>query len=71
MTRWIVLPVAAVAVALLRILGVKHPAFQAFAHLFVGGLASAWLVTRDRFYAATFWLLCAVEVICFAHDHLL
>lgn len=71
MHRWLVFAVATVAIALLRILGVKDPAFQAIAHLFVGGLAGAWLVDRNRFYAAAFWLLCAVEVICFAHDHLL
>lgn len=71
MTRWIVLAAVTVAVALLRILGVKHEAYQAAAHLFVGGLAGAWLIERERFYAVAFWLLCAVEIICFAHDRLL
>lgn len=71
MARWIILAVATVAIALLRILGVRHPAYQAVAHLFVGGLAGAWLIDRDRFYAVAFWLLCAVEIVCFAHDHLL
>lgn len=40
----------AFALAALRVLGVKHEAFQAVAHLYVGGLFTAWYYSRDRFF---------------------
>lgn len=36
------------------------------AHLFVGGLAGAWLVSRSRFYWRLFWFLCIVELLAVA-----
>lgn len=63
--RNVVLLILAVGFAVARIVGVKGKSFQAFAHLFVGGLAGAWMVGRDPAYAVLFWALCIVEVSCF------
>ncbi len=40
-------------------------AYQAFAHLFVGGLAGAWLATKDRSYLILVVVLTLVEVWAF------
>jgi hypothetical protein len=63
----------AVALAALRIAGHKSEAFQAAAHLFVGGLLTAgWVADKSRFWPSTWkfytWLaiaLSVVEVACF------
>ena len=57
--------ILAVLLAVGRIGGLKDPAFQAAAHLVVGGLAVAWWYGRRTFHAAVFWTLTVVEVICF------
>lgn len=62
----IILAVLTLAIAVPRIAGVKHKSYQAVAHLFVGGLAGAWLVDHQWWYAALFVALCVVEVVCFA-----
>jgi hypothetical protein len=67
----------AVALAALRIAGHKSEAFQAVAHLFVGGLLTyGWEVDKSRFHPKTWelsaWLavsLSAVEVACFLWSH--
>lgn len=46
---------AALAVGIIRPFLTSHPlsaegSYEAFAHLFVGGLIGAWLVTRERLY---------------------
>lgn len=63
--REIVLGIVATVIAVTRVLGVKNPAYQAVAHLFVGGLAAAWLIERERIYSGLFILLCVVEVAAF------
>jgi hypothetical protein len=60
-----VLLVVAIVFAVARIAGVKTKSFQAFAHLYVGGLAGAWLVGQSPCDAVLFWALCFVEVVCF------
>ena len=62
------------ALALARILGVKHEAYQAVAHLWVGGLIGAWLLTRktkdvDSVYLWSVIVLSVVEVACFIVQH--
>lgn len=66
-----VLVAVAVLLAACRIGGVTHEAFQAIAHVYVGGLGGAWLVTRSGLYAGQFWTLCLVEVLCFLADRFL
>lgn len=61
----IFLSIVSVALAALRIGGFTSSAFQAVAHLWVGGLVGAWLA-GDR--PSRLWLalmLSAVEVACF------
>lgn len=65
----ILIIIASIMFAALRIAGFKDPAFQAFAHLWVGGLFVAWLMNKRWFYGAWFWGLCAVEVIQASIDH--
>ncbi len=55
----------AVALGALRVLGMKHIAFQAVAHLYVGGLLGAWWVGRDRWLLWIAVGLSVVEVVCF------
>ncbi len=55
-------------IAAFRIGGDKSPAFQAIAHLFVGALVGAWMVSG---YTKYFWpavLLSFVELACFLAD---
>lgn len=62
--RLCLLLAAAVALSALRIGGNVSPAFQAVAHVYVGGLIGAWLAGQGRGY---FWLaaaLSALEVGC-------
>lgn len=54
-------------VAALRIAGVKTEAYQAVAHLWVGGIAGAWLINRDRGLLVQFVALCVVELGCFGY----
>lgn len=65
MTKQVLIILATIALSLGRIFGLKDEAFQAAAHLFVGGLAGAWLVDRRSLYLYTFVALCVVEVLCF------
>lgn len=59
----------AVAVGLLRVVGVKAIAFQAVAHLYVGGLIGAAVVAPNRRArwgcAALAFALSVLETICF------
>jgi len=54
-----------VILGLLRAAGHKSQAFQAVAHLYMGGLCAAWLITREPLYAWLVVVLSIVEVICF------
>lgn len=65
MTVRVILIVAATAFALLRVLGFRDPIFQAFAHLYTGGLIGAWAVNRDRLYLWLAVALSAVELAAF------
>lgn len=56
---------ASAVVAALRIRGIKSIAFQAAAHLLVGGLIGAWLINRRRFHLVLWASLTIVEAICF------
>ena len=59
----------------LRVAGVTSPAFQAVAHLFVGGLFGGWLVLRQEIDTVSveeanknFWMaigLSVLELVCF------
>lgn len=61
-----ILLIATTVLALLRMAGVTHIAFQAIAHVFVGGLIGAWLADRKNVLCARLALsLTAVEVACF------
>ena len=55
----------ATVLAILRVIGVKHIAFQAVAHLFVGGLFVSWNYTRERKTLVTAVALSLVELTCF------
>ncbi len=44
--RLVILICVSAALAALRISGITHPAFQAVAHLWVGGLFASWFVGR-------------------------
>lgn len=61
-----ILVFVAVALAVLRIGGATSPAFQAFAHVFVGALLGAWVGDRcrDRLVLRIFVSLCVVELLC-------
>ncbi len=39
--------------------------YEAFAHLFIGGLFGAWLVSKDKFYLLLLLGLTIIEVIAF------
>ncbi len=39
--------------------------YQAFAHLFVGGLVGAWLTTKKEFYLILFTALIFIEIVAF------
>ncbi len=63
----VLIGVSAVALAGIRILGDRSSAFQAVAHLFVGGLFGAWL-EGGRSARPLLWtalLLSVVELACF------
>lgn len=62
--------VTCVLLAVMRITGCKTQAFQAVAHLFVGGLFGAWFAGAPRsvsLYPAL--ILSVVELGCFIADH--
>jgi hypothetical protein len=60
-----------VLLAALRIAGIKHEAFQAIAHLWVGGLCGGfalgryWRVGGYRLFAWLVVILSIIEVACF------
>lgn len=56
---------ASVLMAGLRVAGVTDPAFQAMAHLYVGGLYVAWWDSRDPFYLGVALALTGLESVCF------
>lgn len=39
--------------------------YEAFAHLFLGGLIGAWLVSKEKFYLLVVLALSAVELVAF------
>lgn len=57
--------VIAVALGGLRLAGVTHIAFQAPAHLFIGGLIGNWLATRRVYLIWTVAALTVLEVAAF------
>lgn len=65
----ILIIITSILFAALRLAGIKHPAYQAFAHLWVGGLFTAWVLQKRWFYGAWFWGLCVVEVAQASIDH--
>lgn len=69
--RAVLLVVAAVGLGVARAGGVTHPAFQAAAHVYVGGLLGAWLVGRRPLLL---WLaggLSVLEVACAVYFRLI
>ena len=59
--------VLAVVLGVLRIAGVKNKAFQACAHLYMGGLCTAWYYTRQPYLLFMILALSGVEVMCFIY----
>lgn len=58
---------AALGVGVVRPFLTAHPlslegSYEAFAHLFVGGLIGAWLVTRERLYLGLVIGLSVIEL---------
>lgn len=65
---WLV--IAALVIALIRFMIPTHPltlvgSYEAVAHLFVGGLIGAWLVSRRHLFLVVFVLLSVVELVAF------
>ena len=42
--------------------------YEAFAHLFLGGLAGAWAVSKDKYYLFLVIMLSIVEIFAFIHS---
>lgn len=66
----LILPCVAAGFGVARFLIPTHAlspvgSYEAFAHLFVGGLLGAWLATRERPYLVIALALTAVEVLAF------
>ena len=61
----IVLILIGVVLGLLRAFGHKSQAFQAIAHLYMGGLIAAWWILRVPLYGWLVIILSLVEVVCF------
>lgn len=49
----------------LRALGVRSKSFQAFAHLWVGGLMGGWVATRHEYLIWLVIALSILEIVCF------
>lgn len=65
---WLV--IAALVIALIRFMIPTHPltlvgSYEAVAHLFVGGLIGAWLVSRRHLFLVVVVLLSVVELVAF------
>jgi uncharacterized membrane protein len=67
MSAFIILPSA--ALALIRLSGHKSQAYQAVAHLWVGGLCGAWWIERTPMLLHAIVVLSIVEVMCFFVFH--
>jgi hypothetical protein len=68
--KLIALALTSAAFALVRFTIPSHapsPAgsYEAFAHIYVGGLLGAWLATRERAYLAFVLALTAIETVAF------
>jgi hypothetical protein len=71
--RAVLLVLVAVVFAVLRVLGWKSEAYQAFAHLYLGCLIGGWYLTYDdrgwngcdRGLLSLALILSAVELVCF------
>jgi hypothetical protein len=66
----LVLLVVAVTFGVFRFTMPSHPlslpgTYEAFAHLFLGGLIGAWLISKDRFYLLLILALSVVETVAF------
>lgn len=65
----VVLVLVAIVLGLIRCLGVRHPAFQAAAHLYVGGMlgyvAAEWKGGGGRLELSLAVGLSLLEVVCF------
>lgn len=59
------LPVIALIIGILRIIGIKAAWFQAIAHLYVGGLFGSWWQSRDPIPLVLAVSLSVLEVVCF------
>ncbi len=67
-TFWLVL--VCVVFSVLRFFMPTHSlslpgTYQAFAHLFIGGLIGAWLVSKEKSYLFMLLALSAVELVAF------
>lgn len=71
MVNWLLVLVAvAFGVGRFSISIPPHPlslpgTYEAFAHLFIGGLIGAWLASKNRFYLFLFLILTIVELVAF------
>lgn len=65
--KYALIAISALSVGIVRPFLTAHPlspegSYEAFAHLFVGGLIGAWLVTRERLYLGLVVGLSIVEL---------
>ena len=59
---WLII---AIVLGVLRIHGIKHEAFQAAAHLYVGGLLGAYFSGKNKEFLWIAIGLSVLEVVCF------
>jgi hypothetical protein len=62
---YVAIVIIALVLGTLRVLGHKSQAFQAIAHLFVGGLFGAWMAGHNTVFITVAVLLSIVELLCF------
>jgi hypothetical protein len=68
MKKQLFIIVVSTILAAMRVLGVKHEAFQAVAHLWVGGLFGSYFVNKDSFTLYTAVVISLIELGVFLVD---
>ncbi len=58
----------AASLCIFRVIGYKSQAFQAIAHLYMGGLFMGAYSKKSWLLWGVFTVLCVVEVFCFLRD---
>jgi hypothetical protein len=62
---FLIVVLTTLTLSVLRVLGWKSKSFQAFAHLFVGGLIGAWLGGASAVFLTFAVVMSIVELFCF------